>query len=133
MPSGDRTGPEGYGPRSGRGLGYCNGYDSPGYTRGVPRGGRGYGRRFARGFGRGFGRGYGRGLGWGRGRGYARYPIGESYSVREPAYSDDSYQPMNPDDEKSYLKDMVKSLEHELKQVKNRLQELTKTDKQETP
>jgi len=26
MPSGDRTGPAGQGPRTGRGLGYCNGY-----------------------------------------------------------------------------------------------------------
>ena len=29
MPGGDRTGPEGYGPRTARRLGYCAGYDSP--------------------------------------------------------------------------------------------------------
>jgi len=31
MPRGDRTGPVGAGPRSGRGLGYCGGADGPGY------------------------------------------------------------------------------------------------------
>jgi len=46
MPRGDRSGPDGYGPRTGRGLGYCNGYDTPGFSRGS---GRGFGR------GRGFG------------------------------------------------------------------------------
>jgi hypothetical protein len=29
MPGGDRTGPLGTGPRTGRGLGYCGSYDSP--------------------------------------------------------------------------------------------------------
>ena len=62
MPWGDRTGPLGQGPRTGRGLGYCAGYDSPGYTRGTPAG-RGYG--LGRGwFGRGRGFGFGRGFGW---------------------------------------------------------------------
>ena len=51
MPYGDRTGPEGTGPRSGRGLGFCTGFNSPGFTKGTPRGkgnarGRGRGRRF---------------------------------------------------------------------------------------
>ncbi len=57
MPRGDRTGPEGMGSMTGRGLGYCAGYDSPGYTKGVPRGGAGFGG--GRGFnGGGFGRGF---------------------------------------------------------------------------
>lgn len=30
MPAGDRTGPEGQGPMTGRAAGYCAGYDSPG-------------------------------------------------------------------------------------------------------
>jgi len=53
MPQGDRTGPYGQGPRSGRGFGYCNGYHHPGYAYNRP----GYGRGFRRGFGPGFGRG----------------------------------------------------------------------------
>jgi len=31
MPRGDQTGPEGYGPMSGRDAGFCAGYDMPGY------------------------------------------------------------------------------------------------------
>ena len=31
MPYGDRTGPEGMGPRTGRAAGYCAGYDVAGY------------------------------------------------------------------------------------------------------
>ncbi|MCD6575698.1 MAG: DUF5320 domain-containing protein [Nanoarchaeota archaeon] len=45
MPFGDGTGPDGRGPMTGRGLGYCAGYNSPGFTRGVPMG-RGFGRGF---------------------------------------------------------------------------------------
>jgi hypothetical protein len=52
MPYGDKTGPDGQGARTGRGLGNCNG-----------QGGAG------RGVGRGLGRGGGRGLGRGRGLG----------------------------------------------------------------
>ena len=54
MPRGDRTGPEGEGPLTGRQLGYGAGYDSPGYAkafahnRGGRAGNRGWGR--ARGF-----------------------------------------------------------------------------------
>ena len=50
MPRGDRTGPMGYGPMTGRGLGYCAGYASPGYTRSWPRYGMGWGRGFGRGW-----------------------------------------------------------------------------------
>lgn len=49
MPRGDKTGPDGMGPRTGRGMGFCNGYDEPGYTN--PRRGRGFGRGLRRGFG----------------------------------------------------------------------------------
>ena len=39
MPKGDRTGPAGMGPMSGRGFGYCAGYAMPGYAgRGPVRG-----------------------------------------------------------------------------------------------
>ncbi|MCF7709262.1 MAG: DUF5320 domain-containing protein, partial [Verrucomicrobia bacterium] len=31
MPGGDRTGPMGAGPRSGRAAGYCAGFGAPGY------------------------------------------------------------------------------------------------------
>jgi hypothetical protein len=46
MPGGDRTGPMGAGPGTGRGLGYCNGFDQPGYGNPAPafRGGFGFRR-----------------------------------------------------------------------------------------
>ena len=69
MPRGDRTGPNGMGPMTGRAAGFCSGYDRPGYMNAA--GGRGnFGRGYGRGFGPGQGLGYGRGLG--RGRGFGR-------------------------------------------------------------
>jgi hypothetical protein len=53
MPQGDRTGPDGQGPKSGRGFGYCNGYNHPGYEHTRYQCGRG----FRRGYGPGLGRG----------------------------------------------------------------------------
>jgi len=53
MPGGDRRGPEGQGPRTGRAAGFCAGNDEPGFM--------------SRGWGRGGGGGRGRGGGgWGR-------------------------------------------------------------------
>ena len=54
MPFGDRTGPRGQGPRTGRRRGYCLGFSHPGYM-----------NPYGYGWGRGFGRGWGRGWGWG--------------------------------------------------------------------
>ena len=45
MPGGDRTGPLGGGPRTGRGLGYCAGNEQPGYASAPPYGGWGRGFR----------------------------------------------------------------------------------------
>ncbi|MFA5713948.1 MAG: DUF5320 domain-containing protein, partial [Bacteroidales bacterium] len=73
MPQGDRTGPMGQGSKTGRGLGYCSSYDTPGYSREFREGaGRGFGRGGGGGAGRGFGRGAGRGFGGGAGRGFGR-------------------------------------------------------------
>ena len=52
MPAGDGTGPEGQGPMTGRGRGYCASYDAPGCANPMP--------------GRGAGFGGGRGWGWRR-------------------------------------------------------------------
>lgn len=68
MPRGDRTGPWGQGPMTGRAAGYCAGYPVPGFMNPIPGSGRrgGFGRGWRRGRGRGFGRGMGRGFsrGW---------------------------------------------------------------------
>ena len=36
MPRGDRTGPAGLGPRTGRAAGYCEGFSVPGYMNPTP-------------------------------------------------------------------------------------------------
>jgi hypothetical protein len=129
MPKGDKTGPEGLGPRSGRGLGYCSGYNSPGYNKGIPQGGRGYNRRYEGEFGRGFGRGFG----WGRGRRYHLLPEDLYYPHRNPIYASESNIEMNKEEEKHYLEKVVQNLENELKNIKNRLKELANNNKNDTP
>jgi len=84
---------------TGRGMGYCAGYNQPGYM--TPGFGYGCGR------GRGFGRGFGRG-GFG-GYGAYGYP----------------YQPqITKKEEKEILENETANLEEELKAVKARLSEL---------
>lgn len=69
MPHGDRKGPMGDGPKTGRSMGYCSGSDSPGYmTRVHADENRNIGRGANRGVGRGIGRGVGRGVGRDAGR-----------------------------------------------------------------
>ncbi len=76
MPRGDRTGPEGMGPMTGRGAGYCADDSAQGYTNRLPGTGSvaarpigawsRLGLAFRRGLGRRLGRGTGRGRGMGR-------------------------------------------------------------------
>jgi hypothetical protein len=115
MPWGDRTGPEGFGPMSGRGLGYCSGSGRPGYMNNyAPR------RGYARDFGGGYGYGYGRGRGFGRGYGRAYYG---------PNYAPYSYEPdIAEKNELEYLKNTAKVLEDELKEVQKRLEDLKDED-----
>ena len=110
MPGGDKTGPLGLGPRTGRTLGFCSGYSHPGYA--FP----GFGRGFGRGRGHGLGRGY-----WGRGRFWRGYNYPDLYY---PPTQGISPQP-NKEEEKAYLEEMVKGLEEELKDLRRRLKELT--------
>jgi hypothetical protein len=59
MPRGDRTGPYGEGPKTGRQMGYCVGNEQPGFAyRNVPHR-MGLGRQFRGGFGPGRGAGFG--------------------------------------------------------------------------
>ena len=102
MPHGDRTGPYGEGPGSGRGLGYCNGYNTPGYMN-QQAGFRGAG------FGRGFGHGYGRGFGRGWSQGYYGTP-----------YPDVS--------EKTFVENEVRLLQDQLENLEKRLKEMKDTD-----
>ena len=116
MPGGDRTGSMGQGPRTGRGLGYCSGFDTPGFTKGA-----GYGMGKGFGFGRGmrFGRGMCGGRGFGRGWG-----IGASNAGSMPGYP--WMQPMSKDDEIKLLKSQAEELLHSQKNIEKRLGELEK-------
>ena len=115
MPGGDRTGPMGAGPRTGRAAGYCGGYDMPGYANPVPGFGRGMG------FGRGFG--FGRGRGW-RSRRWAGF--GFAPWGAQPMYS--GYGPVSPEQEKDVLKQEAEALQRELTAINKRLSDLETTD-----
>lgn len=127
MPGGDRTGPWGAGPMTGRGAGYCAGYSMPGYMNPIPgRGWYGVGRGgFPRGGGRG--RAFGGGRGWRRGGfyGYPGYaPFPPQYNPYPPVY----HQP-SVEEEKKFLQEELASLEEELTAIRERIGELEKGEK----
>jgi hypothetical protein len=123
MPRGDRTGPWGAGPMTGRAAGYCAGYSVPGFMNPTGGYGRGWGRGRGRGFGRGWGRGFGRGL-------YAYPPP----AVGQPVYPQaipPVAQPQAPKQEVAALENYQKQLEaekadleQEMGGVKARIEEL---------
>lgn len=119
MPRGDRTGPWGLGPMSGRAAGYCAGYPVPGYMNPIP----GYGR----GWGRGFGRGRGRGFGSGRWGYLPQYP----YVYPPPmqyAYPPQIYPPaaptQSPEQEIGALENYKKELEAERADLEQEMNEI---------
>jgi hypothetical protein len=117
MPGGDRTGPRGLGSRTGRGLGYCAGYDTPGYIRGPGMG-------FARGWRRGGGRGYGQGYWYGRGRGWGyRTPI---YEPVYPSYPLGVVQKITPENQLTILKQEKEYLESEMNGMKGAIDDISK-------
>ncbi len=113
MPRGDRTGPDGMGPMTGRARGYCAGNDRPGFA--TPAGGRfGYGRRYGRGYGLGreFGRGFGR-------------AFGRRFAPTYPTYE----APVQAGDEKEYLENELNLLKEDMKQIEARLKEIRSSEK----
>lgn len=119
MPFGNRTGPCGAGPMTGRAAGYCAGYGVPGHTNPVP--GRGFGRG---GPGRGWGRGFGRGRGRVRGFGWDPSVWGGPYGSDPAAYVLPDALSYRPEDEMTALKDQAKYFEKALEDIKKRIQEM---------
>jgi len=119
MPGGDRSGPLGMGPRTGRAAGFCAGFRTPGYANPEPAQGLGRGYGQGRGFGGG-GRGwrnqfYATGLpGWARG---GRFLQPESSPSSADAGS-------SQDEEIGTLASRTKALESDLSALKKRLAEL---------
>jgi len=125
MPGGDRTGPMGMGPMTGRAAGYCAGFSVPGYANPIP--GRG------RGFGRGLGRGLGRGRGWGRGFGFrgAAYAYGNPY-YGDPYLAAPYYGPeVNSQQEAQILREQAKAMQEEISAINDRIKELEADKKSE--
>ncbi|MBN2345257.1 MAG: DUF5320 domain-containing protein [Candidatus Aminicenantes bacterium] len=120
MPRGDRTGPNGMGPMTGRAAGYCAGYGMPGYAN--PAFGRGFG------FGRGRGA-WGRGFGGG-GRGWRNmyYATGMPGWARFGAAA--PFTAVDPEAEKQALKNQADAMQSELEAIRKRLEEL---EKEESP
>lgn len=123
MPRGDRTGPWGAGPRTGRAMGYCSGYSVPGYMNPGPGWGRGFGRGF--GMGRGGGRGWGRWAGFGNWEGYP-YASGPAPYI-PPADT----AGFTAAEEKSILEEQAKYIQDQLNQIQSRLDDLNKQKKEQ--
>jgi len=118
MPAGDGTGPRGMGPMTGRGAGYCAGYDAPGYANPMP--------------GRGFGMGWGRGRGWGGGRGRGRFGYAPAWGTPPAAaygpYGAPPTQPPTREQETEFLKSQAEMLKEELDAISQRIAELEKEE-----
>jgi hypothetical protein len=118
MPRGNRKGPDGEGPKTGRGLGHCTGSDAPGYAHRAP-GMSGKGR--SRGTGPGFGARGSMGRGQMRGgRGVGR--TGQRFGDVAPA----PFTQPTAEEEKSYLQGDLEYLKRELKATEDRIAEIEK-------
>jgi hypothetical protein len=114
MPGGDRTGPMGAGPKTGRAAGFCAGYDTPGYMNISPgRGGR---------FGRGRGGGLGRTYGWGRNRVGGDARGWRWRGVSSTVATADSGVPDQPDAQP--LEEALNRIQEELSDIRRRLNKL---------
>lgn len=118
MPGGDRTGPDGMGPMTGRGAGFCAGFNAPGYANPAP--GAAFGGR-----GGGFG-----GRGGGR-RGFRRrnvyYATGMPGWMRYNNPAGFAPAPQAAADEKDVLKNQAAALQSQLDAVTERLEALEKS------
>ena len=108
MPGGDRTGPEGLGPMTGRAAGYCAGSTVPGYANPAPRMGQGLGRGFRGGRG-----------GW-RGRRFAVDPI----DIQGAAVG-----AITREQELDALRKQAEYLQSAIDDARRRIEELEKTSK----
>jgi hypothetical protein len=135
MPRGDRTGPQGMGPMTGRGAGFCAGYPVPGFMN--PGWGRGYGYGFGQGYG--YGRGYG--FGWGRGRGWRHrhWQFGAGYPAWSQGWTGWNEQQLPPpgpafapaaqEQELEGLRQQASYFEQALDDLKKRIRELESSSK----
>ena len=120
MPGGNRTGPNGLGSRTGRRMGFCSGFDSPGYAN------QGFGgRNNEMGFGRGGGRGFGIGFGRGARGGFWNNQLNQNQQtpIQQPTKEQEK---QILEQELKQLDEEESSLKNEKEDIKNRLNELNK-------
>ncbi len=111
MPRGNKTGPNGDGPMTGRAQGYCTGNNQPGFVNNQINPGRGYGRGTRGGYAGGYGRGLGRGFGRGMGQGFGfRHGYNNAYGVADEGVSEKTLI----ENEIRVLKDQLSHLEKQL-------------------
>ena len=111
MPGGDRTGPMGMGPMTGRGAGYCAGYPDV-----IPGRGLGLGRGLRR------GRGY-----MGSGSGFRRFQ-GDAY-IGARYYQGFNPEGVTPEQEADALKRQAKFMQDEIIAINKRVNELESPEK----
>jgi hypothetical protein len=128
MPGGDKTGPSGAGPMTGRGAGFCAGYDVPGYMNPTYGRGFGWGRVSGRGFGRGFGMGGGRGWRhWYYATGLPGWACGYSYPYPMPIAPFSTVAAKGEQaGELAFLKDQARYFSEALDDINKRIEELQK-------
>jgi len=133
MPWGDRTGPLGMGPMTGRGAGRCAGYPGPGrFNPAFGVGFRGWGRGGGRGRGFGGGGGFGRrfragGFGGWQAGSWGWPPLG--WPGPYPMPYDVPFSPTaSRSQELGALKDQAKYFEEALDEIQERIGELEKTE-----
>lgn len=121
MPRGDRTGPWGFGPMTGRGAGFCGGFPVPGYLN------PGFvGPKAAWGW-------WGRGRGW-RHRFWATGIPGWAWwgGMAQAPWMAGPYRFQSAGSEKQaekqFLQDQASFLEKQLEELKKRLAELEETE-----
>ena len=129
MPQGNRRGPRGTGPMSGRGEGYCAGYDAPGFENFV--GGAGRGRGFGAAGGYRWGDGSSTGWRHRRGRGgSASYPASFGSWWKPAAFHGAPAPPRVS--EICALRDQADQVEGVLNDIRHRISELERELAKET-
>jgi len=129
MPAGDRSGPMGMGPGTGRGMGYCGGYGSPGWANPGPgrrfygRSGWGFRGRAGRWGDYGFGRGRG-GLGWRNQYHATGLPRWGALPATAYAAYDGAFVPPSREQEIDLLKGEAEWLSGQLDAINKRMDEL---------
>ena len=107
MPRGNKMGPQGEGPLTGRRMGYCSGSDNSGFQNNDNR----VGFRYSQGQGQGFGRG--RGAGQGRGmRGF-----GMNRTINEEEIKASINEEASLRNEIAALTDQISALEEKIEKV----------------